>query len=420
MKKKFSALICAILALTCLLSACSGKTQETQARVYKDGMFSDVSADSPYRDYIAAAYELGLMDGKDDGTFGAGDNITVGQAVAFADKLHSIYSGDKATFESTDPWYKAYADYAVANGIIDSEITDFTSNITRAGFADLLAHSMPASSLPAINTVEDNAIPDVTIDDEYADSIYLLYRAGIFTGNEDDGSFSPTGNVTRAEVAVALARMEASSMRGKVTLTAPEKFSPDLQEQAAVNDDYFKDAAIVGNSLTEGLKMYAKLSTITYYSGTSMSVTTAMQKEIPSLVSKKYAKIYIALGINELGSDASAFKESYGKMIDTIKAAEPDADIYIVSIFPVSKEKSGEGQFTIDRVKNFNAKLYELAGEKECYYLDVYSALVGSDGYLPADNTWDGVHLTPSTYSVWENYMRTHYASVSTAADTTK
>ena len=98
-------------------------------------------------------------------------------------------------------------------------------------------------------------------------------------------------------------------------------------------------------------------------------------------------------------------------MIDTIRAAEPDAEIYIMAILPVSQAKSSGGtQFTIDNVKKYNTVLYELATEKECWYVDAYAALVGADGYLPADQTWDGVHLTAETYSIWENYIRTHYA----------
>ena len=60
MKKIISAAICMILALACLLTACAGKTEDL---VYKDGMFTDVTADSPYRDSIAAVYEMGLMKG---------------------------------------------------------------------------------------------------------------------------------------------------------------------------------------------------------------------------------------------------------------------------------------------------------------------------------------------------------------------
>lgn len=163
MKKKLTALLCVALATACLLSACAGKTQKTEERIYKDGMFTDVSSDSPYRDYIAAAYEMGLMQGKGDGTeFGVGDDISVGEAVSYADKIHSAYVGDKAAFPTTEPWYKTYADYAIENKIIDSELIDFDAFITRAQFADILARCMPAAALPGINTVEDGAIPDVS------------------------------------------------------------------------------------------------------------------------------------------------------------------------------------------------------------------------------------------------------------------
>ena len=61
------------------------------------------------------------------------------------------------------------------------------------------------------------------------------------------------------------------------------------------------------------------------------------------------------------------------------------------------------------RVNLYNAALYKLAGEKQCYYMDVCSAFLGSDGYLPASWSTDGVHLQARYYSVWEECMRTLY-----------
>lgn len=418
MKKTATAILASFLALACLLTACVGKTEtttktKTETLVYKDGMFTDVPASSPYRDYVAAVYEMGLMGGLDkQNCFGASESVNTAAAISLAARLHSLYSGDKAQFQEGDPWYQVYVDYAEKNGILDSQPDSYTAYITRAAFAELLAKCMPAEALPGINTVEDGAIPDVSMDSPYAESIYRLYRAGVFTGEKEDGSFRPDDNITRAEAAQAAARMAASSMRGKVTLSKPAEFSPDLTEQTAANDDYFKDAAILGNSLVEGLKMYSKLTTISYYSGTSMSVTSASKSALPGMLAKKYSKIYIELGINEIGENVDTFISDYGAMIDKIKAAEPDAKIYIMAILPVSQAKSTSGgSYTIERVKEYNTALYDLAKAKECYYLDDFAALVGSDGYLPADQTWDGVHLTADTYAVWENYIRTHYAA---------
>lgn len=409
-KKTIVSVMCIIMALSTLLTACSPK-EET--RIYKDGMFSDVEANSPYRSYIAAVYEMGLMTGRgDEGVFGVDEYLSVGEGIAVADRLHNLYMSGKEKFEQSDPWYKVYADYALENGIISEEPADYNAYMLRSEFSTLLAATMPAEALPAINTVVDNAIMDVNMQEDYAAGVYLLYRAGIFTGDKEDGSFKPDEKITKADVAMALARMAASNMRGRVSLTEPYKkpFSPDLTARPAANDDFFKNAAIIGNSLVEGLKMYSNLTTATYYSGTSMSVVSAMSKEIPLLEGKTHDKVYIELGINEIGNSVDTFKKNYGEMIDAIREYLPDAELYIMSILPVSQAKSGEGYFTIDRVKAYNSALYELAEEKECYYLDVYSALVGSDGYLPADETWDGVHLSPDTYGIWENCIREYYA----------
>ena len=401
------------MALACLTTACAVKKNgESEARVYKDGMFTDVTASSPYRDYVAAVYELGLMTGVDKiNCFGASEGVTSADAISIIARLHSVYTGDKYKFKDSEPWYQTYVDYAKDSGFLQAEPDNYTQDVTRGEFADLLVTSIPSEALPGINSVEDGSVPDIAEDSQYAQSVYLLYRAGVFTGEKEDGSFRPDDIITRAEAAQAVARMAASSMRGKVTLTKPPVFSPDLTEQTALTDEQLKSSAILGNSLVEGLKMYSKLSTLNFYSGTSMSVTSAKTSALPNMLKTQYQRIYIELGINEIGGDVSAFKSQYGDMIDTIRAAEPDAEIYIMAILPVSQAKSSGGtQFTIDNVKKYNTVLYELATEKECWYVDAYAALVGADGYLPADQTWDGVHLTAETYSIWENYIRTHYA----------
>jgi len=191
----------------------------------------------------------------------------------------------------------------------------------------------------------------------------------------------------------------------------------------AVDDSFFQDAAIVGNSLIEGLQMFSGISTCDYYAATSMSVLgvdsvqaivldngmygTIMQ----AIAQKSYAKVYILLGINEIGSDVGYFKQAYGKMLDGVRELQPGADIYIISITPVSYAKSSSSDiFNMTRVNAFNNALIELAGEKDrVWYLDVCEALAGPDGYLPAGVTSDGVHFSADQYLIWADYLRTHY-----------
>lgn len=203
---------------------------------------------------------------------------------------------------------------------------------------------------------------------------------------------------------------------------SPKPAGPDLTEQEAVGDDYFSDAAFIGNSLMDGFRLFSGLTTCDYYTATSMSVNAVDSKQCISLengqqgtimqgvTQKKYGKIYIELGINEIGYEKSAFIDRYGKMLDKIIAAQPDCTIYVMGLTPVSQTKSESGDtFSMDHVKDFNTALRQLAADKGCYYMDLVSALADSTGYLPASETTDGIHFSADVYKAWLQYIKTHY-----------
>ena len=94
-----------------------------------------------------------------------------------------------------------------------------TKKATRAQYAEIFANSLPGKGLEARNNVADNAIPDVPMSQTYADSVYKLYRAGILTGGDVLGTFSPKTYITRAECATIVARMADTDNRMSFTLT---------------------------------------------------------------------------------------------------------------------------------------------------------------------------------------------------------
>jgi len=61
------------------------------------------------------------------------------------------------------------------------------------------------------NTV--NSLPDVNSSTPYRDAILTLYRAGVLTGNNVQGTFSPGNNITRAEAAAIISRVILPSSR---------------------------------------------------------------------------------------------------------------------------------------------------------------------------------------------------------------
>ena len=424
MKKLISFILSTILTLsgnTTGVMASGGMLNFQHVNTYTSGQFTDVAPDDWYNASVGAAYELGLMSGESVNYFNAAGRITVAQAIVMAARLHKIYNTGSGNFDSAkagDIWYDPYVRYARENGII-SDIQNPDDAATRAQFADILSRALPKDAFEQINDISADTIPDVKTGDEYADSIYMLYRAGIVAGSNLRGTFRPKNIISRAEAAAIITRMTDKSLRQSFTLGYS---GPDLTVQEEMDDSFFENAAILGNSLVDGLMLYSNLKTMKYFSGTSVSVVSATMTKsrtlkngssgtlVQALCQEQHDKIYIELGINEIGGDLDYFIRVYGNMLDTIRAAEPDADIYILSILPVTKGRSDSSPaFNMPRVNMYNEALYTLAEEKQCYYMDLCSALEGDDGYLPSDWSFDGVHLHAQYYSVWENCMRTMY-----------
>ena len=56
------------------------------------------------------------------------------------------------------------------------------------------------------------------------------------------------------------------------------------------------------------------------------------------------------------------------------------------------------------------ADMAPLAEETGCDYVNIAEAVTGEDGCLPAEMSFDGVHLNRAGCHAWLDYLRTHYA----------
>lgn len=192
----------------------------------------------------------------------------------------------------------------------------------------------------------------------------------------------------------------------------PEPTAPPtvLPASDPVDDEWFSDAAFLGNSLVDGFRLFSGLTTCDYYAATSMTIVSSTDM-VNLMNQKQYGKIYILLGINEIGYEPEVFKGQYADLIERIREHQKDADIYIMGLSPVSEYRSTtDGLFNMTRVRLYNEQLLELAGEKGCYYIDLVEALSDETGYLPSAVTSDGIHFEAVHYQVWLDWLRTHHA----------
>lgn len=196
-----------------------------------------------------------------------------------------------------------------------------------------------------------------------------------------------------------------------------------VPESEAVDDSYFDDAVFVGDSRTEGLKMYSGLDSSQFFSSVGMDVDKVFTDQVVSLNGQlltvaqaleqaSYSKVYIMLGMNELGwVYESVFADNYARIIDTIRESHPDATIYVQSILPVSQWKDGSNDiYTNANVVRLQKALVAMCEEKGVNYVNVAEGIQDEQGYLPSESTQDGVHLTPKYCQRWMDYLKTHTA----------
>ncbi|MCL1829779.1 MAG: S-layer homology domain-containing protein, partial [Oscillospiraceae bacterium] len=213
-KKLLSIVFCALIftqPVCAPASAAEAGMNNFQKRFeYDDSVFSDV-AGRWFENDVKTAYEYGLTEGVGGGLFVPDERISVAEAIVMAARINSVYYGKKI-YSEPGAWYTKYIKYALGAGIIRSnQFNRYNRDATRQEIAVMFYKALPMFEYPGINAA-DMTITDLKKDATDAGAVYSLYRAGVLTGYPD-GSFRPKDTITRAEVAVILARVTQADKR---------------------------------------------------------------------------------------------------------------------------------------------------------------------------------------------------------------
>ena len=346
-------------------------------------------------------------------------------------------------------YYSAYVRWAHASGVLDGMIEasppmTFLPDryITREEICTLLYNYCGIMGIVLPGITEKTEFTDGAIISRYAaDAVCAMQQAGVVEGYAD-GSFVPHGDASRAEVAAIMRRFVTTvssitpGRRGLLIAYAGYQLSGNIvPETSAVPDSYFADACFIGHSLVVGMNNNSLFAGAGYFAVSGISaggLLTYSQFPLTStgggdaggdvrttgtlsdaLSEKAYGKIYIMIGTNELGPEthqANSYYNNLCSLIDMIRAKQPLADIYLISIIPVSRECSeGSERFNRENILKFNEMMMQASSEKYVYYIDAFNGMIDADGYLP-DNYCisDGIHLLPAAYARLKTILKTH------------
>lgn len=189
-----------------------------------------------------------------------------------------------------------------------------------------------------------------------------------------------------------------------------------------VDTSYFDDAVFIGNSRLQGFILYSKVPDLCAYTSVGMTVKSYFNKAVFNIngvemtaaealeATPGFKKVYIKLGINELGwVSTEQFIEAYGKILEHIYSCNPDAIIFINSVLPIS-EAAIEKDPTLsqEKITEYNEAIKDMAASYGACYLDVASIFTGEDGYMPYEYSFDGVHLNVDSVQRWLTYLLEH------------
>ena len=186
-----------------------------------------------------------------------------------------------------------------------------------------------------------------------------------------------------------------------------------------VPNEYFDDALFIGDSRTVGLSEYAPFKGATYFANVGMSAHNAMTTKVsvPSvgkltlkelLKRKSYGKIYIMLGINELGYKFDSIISKYSNVLETVRELQPDAIVYIEANLHVTKVKSdSDSMINNAAIDKLNESLSQLADGKTVFYIDVNQVFDDGSGNLDSSYTSDNAHILGKYYAQWGEWITT-------------
>lgn len=200
----------------------------------------------------------------------------------------------------------------------------------------------------------------------------------------------------------------------------PAWFVPESQ---AVDASWYDDAVFLGDSRLDGFRLYAGPSGATYFTEAGAKALSIQEKNterladgskvpmLKALEGKTFSKVYLNLGMNNLGDYdlQKEFVDAYADDIDRIRAIQPDCDIYLMTLFPVTAEQEAKGSYVNNKaIDDLNSCIRYLAAQKGTYLLEVDGLLRDGDGNLPSEDSFDGIHLTPDACKLWRSYLDTH------------
>lgn len=180
----------------------------------------------------------------------------------------------------------------------------------------------------------------------------------------------------------------------------------------------FDTSLFIGDSRTMGLLYFGGLGNADVFATKGMTVFRAFTETINVrsigetkldhlLDVRKYERVYIMLGINEIGSNLEGIKAKYTALVNKVIETQPNAMIYLCANLHITHSRSQRDSIynntRLNAINDFVATLANPAGTTR--YVDVNVIFDDSNKAFGAAYTTDDFHPMPKYYKQWTQWL---------------
>ena len=144
--------------------------------------------------------------------------------------------------------------------------------------------------------------------------------------------------------------------------------------------------------------------------GVDGNITSRVIRRLKNVTDHNPAKVFCLLGINDIRKNIPdvIIAENYLKIIGEIHNQCPKTKIYVQGVLPINPDLA---YFSMHRDKQehivgLNTLLASHAKERNYIYIDIFHLFADDKGRLSSQYTYDGLHLRPSAYPIWAEYLK--------------
>lgn len=233
------------------------------------------------------------------------------------------------------------------------------------------------------------------------------------------------GVVLEPEELASPTPMPSTEEAGEVTETeenevpAPEPTPVPVMGEIVDIDvlEYFDNTLFIGDSRTAGLRQFGYFETADFFATPGLSVYSIPQTKVDVegyekikleelLVEKEYDRIYVMLGMNELGYRFPQTVERYRDFIEDLQDQEPCAQLILCANLHVTSTRSNNDKFFNNaNIDKMNEEIRILAEEKELIFLDINELFDNEAGELSKEVASDDSHVTVENYIRWCDWI---------------